>query len=182
VSCVRLFNSWKKLSGKATCKLPLGSSSRSETMATSRFSLVSVAPYTTPGPEGAPAFAGLGRDAVVGDRRGRGHECLAFWHRIISGPTDAPSKPEGPEGRGAIGVAATYSPTLKHTSTDFRSESESLPIHRTSRWGRVTGNSLKYDAACSSACLQSRNVQSVGANGFGACVVIGPTTSGLCRG
>jgi len=73
-------------------------------------------------------------------------------------------------------------PILKHTRTDSQSESESLPINRTSRWGRVTGNSLKYDAACSPACFQSRNAQSVGANGVGACVVIGPTTtSGLCR-
>jgi len=89
------------------------------------------------------------------------------------------------EGRGAIGVAGTYSPTspaLKHASTDSQSELESLPINRTSRWGRVTGNSLKYDAACRPACFQSRSAQSVGANGFGACVVIRPTTtSGLCQ-
>src|ERR1035437_6682405 len=87
--------------------------------------------------------------------------------------------------RDAIGVAENYSPpnpALKHTRTNSQSESESLPINRASRCDRVTGNSLKYGAARSPACFQSRNAQSVGASGFGACVVIRPTTtSGLCR-
>ena len=74
------------------------------------------------------------------------------------------------------------SPVLKHTRTAPQSESESLPISPTSRWGRVTGKSRKYDAACSPACFQSRNSQSVGVKGFGARVVIRPTTrSGRCR-
>jgi len=34
-------------------------------------------------------------------------------------------------------------PTLKHSRTDSQAESESRPINRTSRWDKVTGNSLK---------------------------------------
>ena len=46
----------------------------------------------------------------------------------------------------------------------------------------VTGNSLKYDGVRSPASLQLINSQSVGANGFGTCDVIDPTTtSGLYR-
>src|SRR2546422_7034186 len=62
-----------------------------------------------------------------------------------------------------IGTYSPPNPALKHTRTDSQSESESLPINRTSRCGNVTGNSLKYDAACSPACFQSLKAQSVGA-------------------
>ena len=82
--------------------------------------------------------------------------------------------------QGAMGVARNYSPpnpALKHARTDSQSESESRPISRTSRCGRVTGNNLRYDAVCNPACFQSSNAQSVGATGFGACVVIRPTTT-----
>ena len=80
-------------------------------------------------------------------------------------PNDSPA--EHRQARGSRSVSTARPP----------SESESLPINRTSRCGNVTVNSLKYDAACSPACFQSRKAQSVGANGFGACVVIMPTTT-----
>ena len=76
-----------------------------------------------------------------------------------------------------MAVARNYSPpnpALKHARTDSQSEPERRPINRTSRCGRVTGNNLKYDAACNPACFQSSKTQSVGAKGFGACVVIRP--------
>jgi len=69
---------------------------------------------------------------------------------------------------------------------DHSEKSYSLPkpalrqaIKRTSRCGKVIGNNLKYDAACSPARCQPANSQSVGAIGRGACVVITPTTTVL---
>ncbi len=101
------------------------------------------------------------------------HRTLPRAHRTLAGL------------KRQIGQVAEYSdqsyslpkPTFRHARTDFQSASESLPIKRTSRCGKVIGNSLKYDAACSPACCQSANSQSVGAIGWGACVVITPTTT-----